>query len=279
MVQRPRAPDKSRRRPPPGQPRHGRGLPRPAVAERDLDRIAGLPAVQAQFEVAPRKVRRLFFTPDLAPAVAPFLDVLAVARLPYREVTSEELERIAGTAMHGGVLALAEPRGIGIAKAELLGPKGEPMLLLDGVGNPQNVGAIARTAAFFGVRRLLISDHEAQGGLSDASFRIAKGGLQHVDVLRVQNIAKFLADMKRSHRVVGTALADARPIAEALADIRAARKPVLVVLGNEEYGLSKIVRASCHDIVHLPGSGRVQSLNVSVTAGILIFTLLSGEPS
>lgn len=277
MARRPFPPDKSRRRPPPRQPSQDRRAPRgEGFHERDLDRIAGLAAVTALFDVAKSRVQRLFFTPDLANAAEPFAAVLASARRPYREVSAEELARIAGTAMHGGIVALAEPRRINEARPEALAKPAEPLLLLDGVGNPQNIGAIARTAAFFGLRRILISDHPDQAGVSDASFRIAKGGLSYVELLRAHDLPRFLAAMRASHVVIGTALSRARPLDEIAAAGFASRAP-LVVLGNEENGLPRATLQACEMVVALPGAGRVQSLNVSVTAGILIHALLRGR--
>jgi TrmH RNA methyltransferase len=230
--------------------------------------------VTALFDVARSRVQRLFFTAELAGAAEPFLPILAQARRPYREVTGEELARIAGTAMHGGILALAEPRRLNEARPEDLARARDPLLMLDGVANPQNIGAIARTCAFFGLRRLIISDHPEQAGLSDASFRIAKGGLAYVDILRAHDTPHFLAAMRRSHTVVGTALERGRPPEEVAADPRFADRPFLVVLGNEEQGLPRSTLKACEAVIALPGSGRVQSLNVSVTAGILIHALL-----
>ncbi|MFZ4806680.1 MAG: TrmH family RNA methyltransferase [Hyphomicrobiaceae bacterium] len=278
MARRPFPPDKSRRRPPPRDPGTGRSPRSAAIAERDLDRIAGLPAVTALFDTHRNRVHRLFFTPEMAPDAEPFLSVLAAARRPYREVGPEELERIAGTAMHGGIVALAEPRRINEARPEDLSRTGEPLLVLDGVGNPQNIGAITRTAAFFGLRRIVISDHPEQAAISDASFRIARGGLAYVDVLRAHNLPVFLAAMRTSHNVIGTALEGARPLEQITADPAFSNRPALVVLGNEEQGLPRATLKACATVVSLPGSGRVQSLNVSVTAGILIHALLRGAP-
>lgn len=274
MARRPPFRDPSRRRPPPRDTSGGRPGRTGSVAERDLDRVAGLPAVAALFATAKNRVQRLFFTPEFAAEAAPFLPIMATARKPYREVLHDELERISGTAMHGGIVALAEPRRINEARADDLKRTGDPLLLLDGVGNPQNIGAIARTAAFFGLRRLLISDHPDQAGLSDASHRIAKGGLAYVDVLRAYDVPTFLAAMRGAYTVVGTALERGRPLDEIAADPELGRRPFLVVMGNEEHGLPRATVNACEAIVRLPGSGHVQSLNVSVTAGILIHALL-----
>lgn len=239
---------------------------------RKLLRVAGLPAVAALFGTAPERVERLFFDERLKGTVGPFCAALARARKPYRLVPEEELARIAGSVLHGGVVAVAEPRPLlplDLAEAPQWARDGLPLLLLDGVGNPHNLGAIARSAAFFGLTRLVLSDHPVQAAPSDASYRVAEGGLEHLALYRATNFAAALRRLARSYCVLGTALDRGTDIA-ALAP--AARPPALV-LGNEETGLSRATLEACEEIVTITGSGRVQSLNVSVSAGILLYAL------
>jgi RNA methyltransferase, TrmH family len=167
---------------------------------------------------------------------------------------------------------VAEPRpvpALDAAEAARWAAEDKPLLLLDGIGNPHNLGAIARTAAFFGVKRMVLSDHPEQAMPSDASYRVAEGGLEHVAVYRATGLAEALRRLRRSFRVLGTALEAGRPL-ESLA---AADRPVALVLGNEETGLPRATLAACDEIVTISGSGFVQSLNVSVSAGILLYAL------
>jgi RNA methyltransferase, TrmH family len=234
--------------------------------------VAGLPAVAALFATAPERVERLFFDERRKGAVGPFCAALARARKPYRLVAEEELARVAGSAMHGGVVAVAEPRPVlplDLAEAPEWARDGSPLLLLDGVGNPHNLGAIARSAAFFGLKRLVLSDHPAQAAPSDASYRVAEGGLEHLALFRATNFAAALRGLSRSYRVIGTALDRGTE----LAALAPATRPVALVLGNEETGLPRATLEACDAIVTIAGSGRVQSLNVSVTVGILLHAL------
>lgn len=254
-----------RRKPPPRPERKGRD-------QRVLLRIAGLPAVAALFATAPGRVERLFFDERLKTAVGPFCAALAKARKPYRLVGEDELQRVAGSAMHGGVVAVAEPRPVlPLDPAEAAGwaRDGRPLLLLDGVGNPHNLGAIARSAAFFGVKRLVLSDHPAQAAPSDASYRVAEGGLEHLGVYRATNFAVTLRRLAQSYRVLGTALERGTD----LAALAPSPRPAALVLGNEETGLPAATLRACDAIVTIAGSGQVQSLNVSVSAGILLYAL------
>src|SRR5262247_2886941 len=104
-----------------------------------LLRVAGLPAVSALFAAAPQRVERLFFDQRTRSQVGDFCAELARARKSYRMVSSDELERVSGSVMHGGVVALAQPKPVPIldlAKVADWARDGAPLLLLDGIGNP-----------------------------------------------------------------------------------------------------------------------------------------------
>lgn len=246
---------------------------RPASGEdTGVARIAGYAAVAALFAAAPQRVERLFFDARAKRKVTAFCAALARLRKPYREVEPEELARLAGTAMHGGIVAIAKPQPVlpfDLAEARTWAAEGRPLLLLDGVGNPHNLGAIARTAAFFGMPRLVLSDNPAQAAPSDASYRVAEGGLDHLLLYRAIRFAATLKRLQHSHRVIAAAPG---PHA-ALASLRRGDKPFALVLGNEETGLPRATLDACEDIVAIAGAGHVQSLNVSATAAILIYAL------
>ena len=237
-----------------------------------LIRVAGLPAVSALFATAPARVERLFFAEDAKSLVGAFCTILAGARKPYRIVGPEELARVAGTMVHGGVVALARRRPIAAfdpAGAAAWARDGRLLLLFDGVGNPHNLGAIARSAAFFGVPRIVLSDHPAQALPSDASYRVAEGGLEYIGVYRAANFVQVLGRLRRSHVVVGTAAEGGRPINT----LPTSDRPFALVLGNEEDGLRRATLDACDEIVTISGSGSVQSLNVAASAAILIYVL------
>jgi TrmH RNA methyltransferase len=251
--------------------RRGPGSRPPAAGRThaaDLLRVAGLRAVEAVFDSDPGRVERLFFLPAQQAAAAPFAALLARARKPYRAVGAEELARIAGSAMHGGIVAIARPRPVlafDPADPARWARREGLVVVLDGVSNPHNLGAIARSAAFFGVRRLILSDHPAQALPSDAAYRVAEGGLDRLDLVRAR-LPEALAPLGRSFLTVATALADgARPIGEIARD-----RPVALVLGNEERGVGAATRAACAAVARIPGGGAVQSLNVAAAAAIAI---------
>jgi RNA methyltransferase, TrmH family len=233
-------------------------------------RICGLAAVCALFDCDPDRVERLFFVPGLVREVGPLCQILAVAHKPYREVDEAELARVAGTVLHGGIVAIARPRPLielDPDAARRWAREGKPLLLLDGVGNPHNLGAIARTAAFFGLERLVLTDRPEQALPSDAAYRVAEGGLEHLTVYRVR-LPAALVGLRAAYRILGTSLAKGSiPLG------RTADGPVALILGNEETGLDPATLAACDEVVRIPGSGRVQSLNVASAAAILIYLL------
>lgn len=247
-------------------------LPRRSSQE-DTAKVAGLPAVQALFAHDPSRPLRLFFDDRCKAQATEFCKVMAAARKPFRHVSTEELTKIAGSPLHGGILAVTRPKPVFTfdgEHAKAWAKAGKPLVILDGVGNPHNLGAIARTMAFFGLDRLLVSDHPGQAVPSEAAFRVAEGGLEWVEVIRVRNLAAELKRLKPYYRVIGTALGAHRPLAQVLAK---GDRPLAIVLGNEEEGLPPATLAACEEVATLPGSGRVQSLNVSATAAILVHLL------
>ena len=233
-------------------------------------RICGLAAVRALFDRDPDRVERLFFEPGLTREVGGLCRTLADAHKPYRAVDGAELARVAGTVLHGGVVAITRPRPIcDLDPEEARGwsRDGKPLIILDGVGNPHNLGAIARTAAFFGVERLVLADRPDQALPSDAAYRVAEGGLEHLALYRAR-LPAALSALRPSYRILGTALGGGSNRVE-----RTGSGPVALILGNEEAGVDPATLAACDEMIRIAGSGRVQSLNVASAAAILLYLL------
>jgi TrmH RNA methyltransferase len=241
---------------------------------RDEVKLCGLAAVRARFARDPASIQRLFFDHATGQRVGVICKVLAQAKKIYRQVEPAELERIAGSVHHGGIVAVVAPPALRTPTAEEVRSwvQGrETVLLLDRIGNANNLGAIARTAAFFGVRQVVVPDHPGAARPSDAAFRVAEGGLEHITVWLTKDLASFAKDLASAgFEVVGAATRGGR-----LDAMRRERnvKPIALVLGNEEQGLAPETAAACTRLVTLPGSGKVESLNVSVAAGVLMWEL------
>jgi TrmH RNA methyltransferase len=234
--------------------------------------ICGLAAVRAQFATDAGAIKRLYFDYATGRRIGVICRTLAQARKIYRCVEPEELAKIAGTMHHGGIVAVvAAPELRAPAPPELAGwaQRAEPLVVLDRIGNAHNLGAIARTAAFFGVPRLVLAGAAASARPGEAAHRVAEGGLAHLEVLSVPDLPAFLRQLRAGgYEVVGAATRGGRPRAPGKT-----AAPLALVLGNEEHGLAADVAAACSRLVTLPGSGKVESLNVSVAAGILLWEL------
>lgn len=240
----------------------------------DPNRICGLAPVRALFLRRPQEVLRLFYLPERRREAGPLCQHLARTRRPYREVDAYEMARIAGTEHHGGICAIAQVRFAEPLPGHALPanlPAAPVLPVLDGIGNPHNLGAIARSAAFFGCKALLLSDDPRQADLSDAAFRTSEGGLEHLRVLRARHLPNLLLGMKSRFLTVAAVARDG-VAPEALPRDR----PIALVLGNEEIGLPGPTEAACEARVTLPGSGLVESLNVAAAAAVLLHALRPG---
>lgn len=232
------------------------------------DAICGTNAVAAVFARRPEAVLRLFYLPAQKLAAGPYCAALAAEKKPYRMVEAEELAKVAGTPHHGGIVAIAKPLIPAILDLAAP-PRGKLLLVLDGIGNPHNLGAIARSAAFFGVPALLIGEGIGHALPSDAALRTSEGGLEHLALYRTRDLPRALTALTPHYRTVATTLdPNALPIADLPRD-----RPVALVLGNEETGISAPVLAACRRQVRISGAGRVQSLNVAQAAAVFLHAL------
>ena len=233
--------------------------------------ICGLKAVRSRFESDSNSVIRLFFNRATAPAVGDLCRWMAQERLVYRCVESDELERISGTLHHGGVVVIVEPpiyRSPEWSDIREWADQRQSLLVLDRVSNVHNLGAIIRSAAYFGVSKLILADHPQAALPTEATYRVAEGGLDHVEVYVVQNLVSFIRALRPYYHVMGAATHGGHPAMNAQQ-----RLPCALVMGNEEEGLAQDVAESCTTLVSIPGSGQVESLNVSAAAAVLIWEL------
>lgn len=243
-----------------------------AVKAKELT-ICGLAAVRARFQADAASIMRLYFDHATGRKIGLMCKALAAARKIYRCVEPAELEKIAGTVHHGGIVAvvaaaeLREPSPAAIADwAQHRGP----VLVLDRIGNAHNLGALARTAAFFGVAHLIISADAQSARPNDAAFRVAEGGLEKITVWQAHDLVKFIGALRTAgYTVVAAATRGGRPEAAVKRG-----EPMALVLGNEEHGLAPAITAACTRAVTIPGSGAVESLNVSVAGAVLMWELI-----
>jgi TrmH RNA methyltransferase len=245
-------------------------------------RICGLAAVRARFEREPASILRLYFDAAMARRIGAICRALAQGRKIYRCVEPAELEKIAASVHHGGIVAVvasSPPRVATAAEAAQWARRREPLVVLDQIGNAHNLGAIARTVAFFGVPRLVIAGDPSSARPGEAAYRVAEGGLEFVEVWLAPDVPSFLRDLAAAgFDVVGAASHGggspaARPKS---AETSGQGGPWALVLGNEERGLAPATTAACTRLATIPGGGQVESLNVSAAAAILVHDLVRG---
>ena len=237
--------------------------------------ICGLKAVRSRFETNSDSVKRLFFSRATAVHIGDICHWMAQERLVYRCVEPIELERISGSVHHGGIVVVVESPQIRTPHRDDIrnwAQQQEMLLLLDRISNVHNLGAIIRSAAFFGVTKLILPDHPDAALPTEATYRVAEGGLDHVEVFSVDRLASFIRLLQSDYFVVGAATRGGDP-----GVIRQNDRPIALVMGNEEQGLADDVADACQSLVTIPGSGRVESLNVSATAAILLSECFRGN--
>jgi len=250
----------------------------PSDEGREL-KLCGMAAVRARFQRDPKSISRLYFDYETGRKIGLMCKALAAARKIYRCVEGKELEKIAGSIHHGGIVAVVAetpPRPATAAEIAQWARRKEGLLVLDRVGNAHNLGAIARTAAFFGVPRIVIPEDPAAARPTEAAYRVAEGGMEHLEIRAAPEAAKFLRDLAAAGYEVVGASAHSSPgggprSLPAIKEALRSAVPIALVLGNEEHGLSPAVAAACTRLVTIPGQDRIESLNVSAAAAVLIW--------
>lgn len=253
--------------------------------------VCGLEAVMALARSSPELVQRFFYLPERARDFGFLCSALAAAHKAYRTVTAAELEKLSGTVHHQGVVAMIiseDPPGIDDALVRGWATAGRHIVVLDRVGDDHNLGSIARSAAFFGWDALVIGDDDGAARLSTSAFRVARGALSRIAIYRddsaavfVQRCAGVLTTVGADHRATNeirhfaTALPPTLNVAvpQGRKATFGSMQSLVLVLGNEETGLSESVRKSCDRLVRIAGSGTVESLNVSQAAAVLLYEL------
>jgi len=183
-------------------------------------------------------------------------------------VSGQEIERLAGSPDHQGVCAEAGGYPY-VGAAELLTLPEPLIVVLDELRDPQNLGAVCRTAECAGVSGVVIAERRA-AAVTPAVAKASAGAVEHLPIARARNIADFLAAAK----VAGCWCYGADAQARTSYDEPDYRGGVVLVLGSEAAGLRPRVARSCDALVSLPLRGQVQSLNASAAAAVLMYEIL-----
>jgi 23S rRNA (guanosine2251-2'-O)-methyltransferase len=181
------------------------------------------------------------------------------------ETPAEELERLCGSPDHQGVVAEVDPYPYA-EPSSLLAPDDALVVVLDQVQDPHNLGAVCRAAEVAGAVGVVIPERRA-ASVTAAACKASAGAVEHLPVARVRNIADWLGEAKEAGAWVYGAAAEAdRPYTDVDWSGRA-----VVALGSEGSGLRPRVAETCDELISIPVAGRVQSLNASVAAAVVLF--------
>lgn len=247
--------------------------------------VCGFAAVKKLEKNHPEKITRLYFTADVAPKFGGLCKKLAKQHGIYNQKPAEELEKLCGSVHHQGVVAMIEAPQIIPLDSDITDSwiaNGENAVLLDRIGNANNFGAIVRSAAFFGIKNIVIPLDEAQASITTSSYRVAEGGMEYVNIYSVKSSVRLLEALSQKVLRIGTAL-DAKKSVSFLREAakNSSKKPILVVLGNEEQGISDAIKMNCDELLIIPWAGMnegveqssVDSLNVAQAASIIFYEM------
>jgi 23S rRNA (guanosine2251-2'-O)-methyltransferase len=200
------------------------------------------------------------------------IDLARTAGTPVRFEDRGALDRLAGAKSHQGVVALGAEKNY--AQLEDIAPAAELLVVLDGVEDPHNLGAIIRTAHAAGANAVIVAERRA-AGLTETVAKAAAGALEYLPVVQVVNINQTLRSLKGE----GYFIYGLDEKGDMTYDAVDWPKRSAIVMGAEGKGLHDLVKRNCDALVRIPMAGRIASLNVSVATGIVLFAWRSRRDS
>ncbi|MFC3146768.1 23S rRNA (guanosine(2251)-2'-O)-methyltransferase RlmB [Piscinibacterium candidicorallinum] len=231
--------------------------------------LFGFHAVRTRLRSAPASVKAIYVeTTRHDKRMQDLLRLAAEFKLSVHQVDGERLDRMAGTSRHQGVVAQADTVELARSLDDLLDTLTEPplLLLLDGVTDPHNLGACLRVADGAGAHAV-VAPRDRSCGINATVSKVASGAADTVPYFAVTNLARTMEELKeRNIWITGTS--DAAKTTLFDADLRGA---TALVLGAEGEGMRRLTGERCDQLVSIPMAGSVESLNVSVAAGVCLF--------
>ena len=234
--------------------------------------LFGFHAVGVRLKTAPKSVLEIFFEPTRRDArMRSFLERAKEAGVRLVEADGLRIARLCGNQGHQGVAARVDAIAQIHSLDDLLDSLKQPALLLvlDGVTDPHNLGACLRVADGAGAHAVIApKDHAV--GVNATVAKVASGAAETMPYFMVTNLARTLGELKeRNIRCIGASEDAPRSLYQA--DLKG---PVALVLGAEGTGLRQLTRKTCDELIRIPMQGAVESLNVSVAAGVCLFETL-----
>jgi 23S rRNA (guanosine2251-2'-O)-methyltransferase len=239
-----------------------------------MDRFTGIHAVREALEAGNSFDRIVIAKGRQDSRIEEIVQLARQRSIPIRFEDRGQLDRLANSRDHQGVIAIAAARAPAtlediLAAANASRGRRGLIVLLDGVEDPHNLGAIVRTTLAAGAHGIVIPERRA-AGLTDTVARASAGALAHLPIAKVTNLARTMEELKEAgYWLVGLDEQADKTYTEV--DYTS---PTGIVMGGEGQGLHELTRKRCDFVVSLPTSGPVKSLNVSVAAGVVLFEAL-----
>ena len=250
------------------------GSPGDTAKSGNTNLIYGVNAVEEALRAGTRQIESITVLESARPdRLKRILELARERRIPVHRVPRLNLDRALSETRHQGVVARIAAAEYANAEdliellAAKIGTDDQPLAIgLDGLEDPRNMGSILRTAECAGVHGVFIPERRATG-LTDVVAKVAAGALEYVPVARVTNLVRLIEALKERNIWVVGAAGDA-PQVYTEWDWKL---PVAIILGNEGRGLHRLVSERCDALVRIPVRGQIESLNVAVAAGILLY--------
>ena len=240
----------------------------------NLDILYGIHAVMEALKSKKRNVVQLYVADNKAGhrAVEEIIRLAKRNNVKIDRMDVKMMDRLTKGGNHQGVLAKAQPvrlMKLSTALYESDGNKKDLWLAVDEMTDPQNLGAIIRSAACLGFSTIILPQRRTVG-LTPAGYKVACGAVERVNIVEVSNLSNALLDLKEEGFWVYGADMDGQPITQT--DYAS---PAVLVIGSEGTGIREKTAENCDQIISIPQKGGVESLNASAAAGIIMYDMFS----
>lgn len=235
--------------------------------------LYGIHPVLEALKKRPRAVKGITLSRRAGKTIDPILKLASGANIDIRYTGPDQITAIAGSENHQGVAAEAEPYGL--TELDLLvstvGSKDRKafILVLDSIQDPQNFGALIRSALCSGVQAVVFPK-DRSAGLNGATAKASAGAIEHMTFCRVTNICAALDYLKKAGVWVAGTFADGRDSLYAV-DLNI---DLALVMGNEEKGIRPLVKKNCDFLLSIPLEGRFDSLNAAMAGAVVMFEVM-----
>lgn len=241
--------------------------------------LFGIHAVQAALDYSPQKIRRAWVDNQRQDArLKPVVDALQALGIQPEQTERKKLDRLADGKNHQGIIVAVELPAMhnedDLKQAVMALSESAFYLVLDQVQDPHNLGACLRTADAVGAHGIIIPKDNA-ASITPTVCKVASGAAETVPVYQVTNLARVLRWMKEQNIwIMGAAGEAEQTIYDMTLDM-----PLALVMGTEGTGMRQLTRKHCDFLVKIPMAGQVESLNVSVAAGVLMYEVFRQKHS